>query len=134
MKKNISCMSIVILKNKKVLVLDNGEKVFPKGHLEEGESLIDCAIRELQEEAGIKVTANECLGEIDRFSFYFDGEKSQKYIYVYLFSIDKKQEINVNKEEGFVDGQWYDLDNALKILTHDDAKNSLKKAKLIIQK
>ena len=105
MKKNISCMSIVILKNKKVLVLDNGEKVFPKGHLEEGESLIDCAIRELQEEAGIKVTANECLGEIDKFSFYFDGEKSQKYIYVYLFSIDKKQEINVNKEEGFVDGQ-----------------------------
>ena len=127
-------MSIVILKNKEVLVLDNGEKVFPKGHLEEGESLIDCAIRELKEETGVQVTAKECLGEIDKFNFYFDGEKSKKHIYVYLFSINKKQNINVNKEEGFIDGQWYDIDNALKLLTHDDARNSLKKGKLLIQK
>ena len=76
MIEKVSSMAIVIAKSQdgdKILQLNNeGEWVFPKGHVEKGESDLDAAIRELFEESGVVVSEKECAGQVDEFCFYFD--------------------------------------------------------------
>lgn len=132
MLEKISCMAIVIEKTKekqKVLMLNNeGEWVFPKGHVESGETYLETAIRELKEETNVTVIPSWCIGQVDEFRFYFDGEKAVKVIKVFAFVVDVEQQIIFNQEEGFLDGAWVDTDLAIKKLKHDDARNALKRA------
>ena len=131
MIEKISSMAIVITKKEKklkALLLNNdGEWVFPKGHLEANETELDAAIRELYEESNVKVSAQESIGQVDEYKFYFSGENAVKVIKVFAFIIDAEREITYNKNEGFIDGKWVEVDEALKMLKHNDAKNALEK-------
>lgn len=49
-----------------------GEYLFPKGHLEEGESVEEAALREVAEEVGVEAEIIAGLGDI---SFDFRGEE-----------------------------------------------------------
>jgi 8-oxo-dGTP pyrophosphatase MutT (NUDIX family) len=132
MVEKISSMAIVIAKTEegeKVLQLNSeGEWVFPKGHVEAGETFVEAAIRELYEEAGVKVTEENSKGQVDEFRFYFDGEKAVKVIKVFAFELDQTQPITFNKEEGFIDAGWINAEDAIGQLKHDDARDALKKA------
>lgn len=120
---------------KKVLLLNNsGEWVFPKGHVEKCETEIQTAIRELAEESGIIVKEDNCLGLVDKFKFYFDGEKAVKVIKVYAFKVNDFYDIKFNSKEGFIDGQWVELQKAKKQLTHDDARKALNKSIIKLEK
>ena len=131
MIEKISSMAIVIAKkekNLKALLLNNdGEWVFPKGHLEANETELDAAIRELYEESNVKVNAQESIGQVDEYKFYFSGENAVKVIKVFAFTINDEREITYNKNEGFINGKWVEVDDALKMLKHNDAKNALEK-------
>ncbi len=131
MIEKISSMAIVIAKkekNLKALLLNNdGEWVFPKGHLEANETELDAAIRELYEESNVKVNAQESIGQVDEYKFYFSGENAVKVIKVFAFIINDEREITYNKNEGFINGKWIEVDDALKMLKHNDAKNALEK-------
>ncbi len=131
MVEKISSMAIVVAKTnegQKVLQLNNeGEWVFPKGHVESGETYLETAIRELREESGICVDQSQSVGQVDEFRFYFGGEKAIKVIKVFGFVVDDVQPIEYNKEEGFVDGAWIDVNLAIEQLKHKDAKNAFKK-------
>ena len=120
---------ILPIKNEnKVLILNNeGEWVFPKGHVEEGETFEEAAIRELEEGTRVKVDKSQYVGQVGEFKFYFDGEKAVKVIKVLMFIINEFPEIFYNKEEGFVDGIWIDIKECIDKLTHDDAREALKK-------
>lgn len=129
MVEKISAMAIVITKRKKVLLLNSeGEWVFPKGHVEASESLVDAAIREIKEESDIDISSSECLGQVDEFKFYFDGEKAVKVIKVLAFLIDRQRPITYKEEECFIDGKWVSVSDAFEMLAHDDAKAALRKA------
>ncbi len=132
MKEKISSMAIVIGKSEnknKVLILNNeGEWVFPKGHVENNETYLQASIRELKEESNVCVCEDDCLGQIDEFKFYFDKEKAIKVIKVFLFKIDSLPLITVNKEEGFISGEWVEIEDAIRKLAHGDARGSLEKA------
>ena len=66
-----------------LLIKDNhGNYGFPKGHLENGETEIEAAIREIKEECGIDITLNSSFCEklsyvmpngIDKVSIYYLG-------------------------------------------------------------
>jgi ADP-ribose pyrophosphatase YjhB (NUDIX family) len=55
----------------------------PKGHLEEGETARDAAIREVQEETGI---VGEIIGELGTIDFWFvaDGRRIHKTVHHFL--------------------------------------------------
>lgn len=98
-----------------------------KGHLEANETELDAAIRELYEESNVKVNAQESIGQVDEYKFYFSGENAVKVIKVFAFIINDEREITYNKNEGFINGKWIEVDDALKMLKHNDAKMLLKK-------
>jgi len=128
-----SSMGIIIGQennSKKVTLLkdDEGNWVLPKGHIEAGETDIEAAIREVREETGIEVGQNQCLGQIDEFEYYFKAKNINKIIKVFLFSIDSFENINFNKEEGFIAGKWFELEKVENLLHHNDAKEAVKKA------
>ncbi len=67
-KKNIPTtrVSVIIVEDEKILLVKHRKGnslywVLPGGRLEYGETFIDCAVRELQEETGLNVQAEEFL-------------------------------------------------------------------------
>ncbi|MBT4856826.1 NUDIX domain-containing protein [Candidatus Uhrbacteria bacterium] len=76
-------MSIAMLKD------SYGRWTFPKGHLDEGETTRQAAIREIEEEIGLgSLRAVAKLGTIDiwfRDRFKFKGKLIHKYIHYFLF-------------------------------------------------
>ena len=55
-KHEISC-GVIILKDKQVFLIKdvNGNVGFPKGHMNDGESYLDTALREVKEETNLDV-------------------------------------------------------------------------------
>lgn len=129
-KYEVSCMGIVISDNNKVLLLNcHGEWVFPKGHIENDETNVQTAIREVFEEAGVVLDEKQCVGKVGEcdYVFYQNG-KIHKHVYCYLFKVTGELNIVYQKEENFIDGKWFTFQEALERLFHDTSINLLKKA------
>ncbi len=57
----------------------NGHWLFPKGHIEEGESPEEAAVREVAEERGLKVKLGEKVGEVH---YYYGGKEYKVEFFV----------------------------------------------------
>jgi 8-oxo-dGTP pyrophosphatase MutT (NUDIX family) len=124
-------MGIVLTKTvpSQVLVIENdGEIVFPKGHVEPDEARAATAIREVKEETGVDLSFTNYLGKIDQFEFYFEGEKAIKVIEVHLFIVDQVQSTTPNLLEGISKAYWMDAVQAMEKLSHNDARAALSKS------
>ena len=106
----------------------SGERLLwslPKGHIEEGETPEQAAIREVQEETGIESEISTALGVID-FWFMAGGKRIHKTVHHYLF-----------KEVGGVlapqisevdDVGWFPLEEVVGLLAYPDEKKLISKA------
>src|SRR5574344_1385148 len=117
-------MSIVFCQGK-VLVLEtkHNEFVFPKGHIEEGETSKDASIRECEEESGVSLINAKYYGECGNYAYTFSGghlkiqsddffktfgvNSITKNIYVHVYEIDNFQHFKL--ENIFVKGLWVDI-------------------------
>lgn len=90
---------------------------FPKGHFEEGENSLDTALRETEEETGLKKEELHIMPEFkayERFHFVKDGEKIHDT--VILFLAETKQDrvvISPREHSGFA---WFLYPDAIKAL------------------
>jgi 8-oxo-dGTP pyrophosphatase MutT (NUDIX family) len=94
--------------------------IFPKGHIEFGENPHEAALRELQEEAGVK---GEFVYRLGERVFLRDGN-SYSVVYClarYLATID-------NGEEGR-EPTWYSPDKAANLLSFADGRELLAAAR-----
>lgn len=118
MKYEKSCGAIVVDDEKVLLVKHNaGHWDFPKGHVEEGETEIETAIREVKEETNIDIKIEKENKYISEYSpkenvmktvIYFIGEK--------VGGEDKPQIEEVS------DVEWLDVNKAIERITHQRSK------------
>lgn len=104
--------------------------VLPKGHVEpdEGETIADAAIREVEEEAGItSLSIKEQLG-ITRYSFQAEDALIRKTVHYFLMTTSQKR-LTPQTEEYLIDAQWQPIDEAIDQLEYDTDKQIVAKAR-----
>jgi 8-oxo-dGTP pyrophosphatase MutT (NUDIX family) len=100
---------------------------FPKGHVEEGESEVDAARREVGEETGLDHLVYHAPAlEIDWF-FRFRGRLIHKTCAFFVFE-SPDGEAAPQIEEGISACRWLPFDEALRVLSYANAREVLRVA------
>lgn len=90
------------------------------GTLNDGESLEECLIREMEEETGIKEYA-QIIKNVDKFE-WIKPEKGTMIEYVFGIEVDKDVEVKISDEhDAYI---WCSFDEALKKLEKINNRNS----------
>ena len=92
--------------------------IFPKGHVESGETLEQAALRELREEAGI---VGELVGHVG-VSEFVAGDEVVAVTYFLARAVGSHRD----RERETL---WLPVNRALDVLTYDDAKQHLERAR-----
>ncbi len=99
---------------------------FPKGHLEEGEAPAAAALRETEEETGLRdLIAHGPIRIIDWY-FRFRGRFIHKFCHFFLFESPEGETVP-QLEEGITACQWLPLEKALEELSYDNARSVLRR-------
>lgn len=89
---------------------------FPKGHIEKGETPEQAAVREVEEEVGVKAVVKEKAGDV-RYFFTQDGQRVVKT--VTFFVMDYEGEGHATTAWEVMDKQWAPAAEVDRILTFD---------------
>lgn len=89
-----------------VMICRNGRWDLPKGHREEGESMAECAVREVAEETGVVASsvAGLLCSTIHCYNLY--GKWEMKYTAWYEMKAEASQQPVPQTEEGIVSAEW----------------------------
>ena len=119
-----SCGAIIFYKTKqntKILLVKNNNGrywSFPKGHIEEGETEQETAIREIKEETGLDVTITPGFREI-----------SERVVFFLARAFTDNVVIQEEEIDSYI---WVDLQQARKMCTYDNDLRIIEKAELTI--
>ena len=102
---------------------------FPKGHVEEGESDEQAAIREVKEETGIDIQILEGFKAKSEYSIQHKIEKL-----VYIFAATCESTKTTIQEEEIDDYLWLDYSKAMKHLKFENDKNILRRVNEYLKK
>ena len=121
MKYEKCCGCIIIHENKVLLVQHNaGHWGFPKGHVEENETEVETAIREVKEETNIDVIVKENKRYVIE---YYPKEDTFKQVVFFLATCKTKE---LKKQEAEIKNiEWISFEDALEKITHDNSKKLL---------
>ena len=128
--QEISSGVIVYFKDdNKILYLtlhyEGGHWDFPKGHVEENEKLEETALRETKEETNLNIELNQDFKKSLSYFYRRDDLLVSKTVYFFLGQTHNKK-VKISSEHiGF---KWLTYEDALELLTFDNAKEVLKKA------
>jgi len=120
MKKAVSAGGIVLRKAKDgfemLLVYSNyfNSWMIPKGHVKDGESNEEAAVREVEEETGLKdVKIVSKLGMISRKSKELSQEIVNKDIHIFLFKTDSETSSPRKNPEDLTMTRWFRIDDGI---------------------
>lgn len=109
-------VATVVVREGKILIgkdTKKGEAVYgvPGGHWESGETLKDCAVREVKEESGV-VCGGITLASV--YDFYRE-DKGKSYVTIGMKARYESGDLTDQHEEGRLDWSWYTPEEALKL-------------------
>lgn len=131
MKQEKSCGCIIINDKKEVLLIHHnaGHWDFPKGHVEEGETEIETAIREVKEETNIDVEVDEIYRYSTKYSPKQDVLKEVIYFLAKNISDNKQAQLEEVSEV-----KWFAMEDAINKITFDNSRNILIQLKKDLEK
>jgi 8-oxo-dGTP pyrophosphatase MutT (NUDIX family) len=97
----------------------------PKGHIEEGETPEEAAMREVAEETGIQSEIARSLGVID-FWFMAGGKRIHKTVHHFLFKeVGGRLTPQVTEVD---DVQWFPLEKIVEMLAYPDERKLIQRS------
>ncbi len=119
MVKKAGTILLNIERKEIVLVCRNGEYSFPKGHLEESETIQECAIRETKEETG-----HDChlLMNNEISIIHYKNSKGKDVEVHFFIAIDdgKTKDVIMKKDREIT--TWKKYDEIEKVLSYENLK------------
>lgn len=107
---------------------------FPKGHLEEGETPLQAAKREIEEETGIKPEAQDyILGFKDVVTYYYRRGNTLVKKEVHFFLVEAPPDAAVRLSHEHLEHAWVTLKDAQDKLTFKTARDLLAKSDRFLQ-
>ena len=126
MKKEKSCGCIIIKDDEVLLIKHNkGHWDFPKGHMEEGETEKQTAIREVKEETNMDV---EIISEQKYKANYIIEDKQVEKEVVFYLAKPLSLEIKAQEAEVSI-VEWVKIEEAVEKITYPTSKNIIKQVK-----
>ncbi len=130
MPKIETCGMAVVMYEGKVLTISEmvfGRQVLslPKGHREDGEDIIDTAIRECFEETNIRLDRSQLICELTPYSYEFtssDNAFIRKTVHPFLFKAQEEGRPKAT-EKRMVSVDWMDTDEFITKCTYDSVKS-----------
>lgn len=102
----------------------------PKGHIEEGETPEQAAIREVNEETGIECSIDKSLGVID-FWFMAGGKRIHKTVHHFVFrETGGKIAPQVSEVD---DVRWFPLEEIVERLAYPDERKLIARSKELLR-
>lgn len=129
-----SCGAIVYRRfhgNIEILLIkhvNSGHWSFPKGHVEGDETELETARREIKEETGLDVILDQTFRETVTYSPRRDTQK----IVVYFLALARNYDF-VPQEEEIAEIRWVDIVRANSLLTYENDKTIVTKARAAIR-
>jgi len=105
-------------KNQILFIFRNGKWDLPKGKIEPNETIELGAIREVEEECGLKVSKIEKHLAITYHTYLFDGKHILKSNYWFLMHADSAQNLVPQAEENILKVEWVDRDKVKPLLSN----------------
>lgn len=119
LRKEKSCGCIIIKDNRVLLVYEKNRNFwgFPKGHVEDSESEIETALREVKEEVGLDVEINPNKRYTLNYIIRDEIDKTS----VFYLATTKSDDIKMQESE-IENVKWCTFEEALNTLTFDNWK------------
>ncbi len=127
MSDSIDSAGCIVFKEKKVLLVRYFSNYsFPKGHIENGETREECAVRETKEESGIDahIVAPPIVVPSQK-----PGDRRNIYFFPSLYAGGEPLSQKGETDEVM----WVSIDEALGLLTFDADKNALLSALRVVR-
>jgi len=119
------CAGGVVFWEDKVLLLKNDKGVWslPKGVIRHGNAVDEVALTRVQEEAGVEARIIGSAGDTSYEFFSCSRQRPVCNMITWFIMKSETEDFNVAKDQGFTDGGFFALDDALNLITHNQEKS-----------